>query len=291
MRIVILSHADYASSGFKLYQALYRHSENRVRYFAGKNVTPFKHSRGSEFGPETIMAIKWADIIHLKGDWPYTFYEKEYGFRLDNKPLVQTVSGWMFRSRIFPMSDYKVCAVRTSWEPDLLFPEYDGVLTPYPIDSLSKDNVWRDSAPPIFTHFPTNKVGKDTPFIKEVFKHLDAEIIIPRRRVTFKRAMEMRMCSTIYFDQFGIGAYGNAAVEMMQYGIPVAAWISPQSLDQGMPPSPVITAEKTVDAWVEVISKAMERLPELSVETKQFCDNHHSYQAVAKQWDKLYQSV
>ena len=312
MRVTMLTYIDWAGSGYKLVEAISRHTENDIAFYSEKGKNTYAIPRG---GIDILSVprnklqhkINESDVIHLKSDWPPSFYESKYKIKLGLKPIVQTVSGGLFRKRDpatgigrgrFKPTQYKDCALRTSFEPDLLYPEYGGILTPYPIDSMGKEIEWSRSNPPVLTHNPTSERSKNTRFILQVLEKINADIrISPSKKNTPQSiSIEERKASTIFFDQFGVGAYGNAACEAMQYGIPVAAWISEESLKQApdwyRETCPVITTDRNINQWVSLISQWLEGgLEELSKETKRWCDNIHSYQAVAKQWDELYNGL
>jgi glycosyltransferase involved in cell wall biosynthesis len=117
------------------------------------------------------------------------------------------------------------------------------------------------------------------------------------RGLTFKRAVELRKDATMFFDQFRVGFYGNSAIEAMQFGIPTAAWISPEAIKQAggaLEGCPVITMDKDADLWVDTLADILSdstKMEELSVQNKEWCDKMHSYQAIAKQWKKIYHAI
>ena len=292
IKVVILTDKDFAGSAFKLYKAIKRFSRIDIRIFTGYFQTIFQHPRSDSFIlndlKKTQSAIDFADIVHIKGDWPASILEEKFGIRIKN-PIIQTVSGSYFRRKEYPIETYR-CDLMTSFEPDLLLPGM--ILTPYPIDTFGKQIKWTKKQIPVFTHFPSSKNIKDTDFILKVFKELkkkmEFKLIIPRRRVSFNKAMEMRLGSSIYFDQFGVGAYGNAAVEMMAYGIPIACWIPYEHFTPG---SPVMTTYKHVEDWVDMILKSIDSLEDISQKTKQWCEDKHSFTSVENQWYEIYANI
>ena len=316
MKITMLTKVDYAGSGHKLYKAIKTHTDHDIDFYSepGRNVFNIKDYGGKNIltadKNELQQRIEESDIIHLKSGWLATEYENWYGIKITHKPLAQTFSSG-FERRYDPITrtgkarydaekDYKNVTIRTSFEPDLLYPGYKGVLTPFPVDSMDKKIEWKLSDPPIFTHNPSSERSKRTNFIKKVFTHFpEMEIRVTRGKARMPQAQSIakRKEATIFFDQFAVGAYGNAACEAMQYGIPVCAWISPAAFsyvpDWYKEECPVITTDNiVVEEWVELIKKTMTGdMEELSKKTKAWCDKMHSYQAVAKQWDKLYQSI
>jgi len=311
----MLTDTDWAGSGRRMYEAIKLHTNHDIEYYSrldSGNIFSIKRG-GTPLTPNNVKEVQerinQSDIIHLKGDWPAVVLESTYGLKIRHRPVVQTVSGGFFRKKNTPIKGigkgrykpelYKDCALRTSFEPDLMYDEYQPcVLTPYPIDCLSLPNEWEQTDPPTFTHFPSDPRRKGTKFLTQVFnelsKDVEFKVVVPKKRVSHKEAMSLRMGSTIYFDQFVVGAYGNAAVEMMQYGIPVAAWIPDWATGRSngaMDGHPIITADLDISSWVDAIKEELKDLPALSVKTKEWCDNKHSYQAIAKLWDGLYEST
>ena len=298
MKITILSYYDWAGSGFKLYQAIAKHTKHDVMFFSEQYNVPFNHPHNTNYISDDIIKVQdridASDIIHIKGDWPPEYIEHITGLIVTHKPLVQTVSGSHFRKKEFGGREtfkpfmFNSCTLRTSLEPDLLYPEYDGILTPYPIDSTSKPNIWKQKDTPVFSHFPSSSTTKGSSFILKVFEEMTEkmkfDLILSNTMVDFKEAMKYKLGSTVYFDQFKVGAYGNAAVEMMQYGIPVACWLNEPA------DNPIITTDLDVDKWVDMLLDLGD-LDKLSKETKTYCDEIHSFEAVARQWDKLYKDL
>ena len=107
--------------------------------------------------------------------------------------------------------------------------------------------------------------------------------------------MKRKKQATIYFDQFLVGAYGNAAVEAMQYGIPTACWIAPFTYKRAkgeLDECPILSTQKNVDKWVEYIDQTLDsNMEEISINTKSWCDKTHSYQAVAERVNEIYNSL
>ena len=310
MKITLFTFIDFAGSGRKLYEAIDKHTDHDIKFYSevGRNeyaiprggINIFKVPRA-----ELQERIDSSDIIHLKCDWPASLYERRWRVKIRHKPIVQTVSAGLFRKTSmkgkakFKPTQYGDCALRTSFETDLLYPEYNGILTPYPIDSMENEIEWKMSVPPVFYHHPTTEKSKNTKFIVDVFNRFtDAEIQVKKDRIRVPQviSMEQRKRSTILFDQFAVGAYGNAACEAMQFGIPVACWISEESFNQApewyRDECPVITTDRDVDKWETLIRSVLDSdMNELSRKTKDWCDKMHSYQSVAKQWDNLYNQI
>jgi hypothetical protein len=280
MKVTILTYADYAGSGLKVCEAIKRHTNIDIEIYAQKQgygvrrwgipATPVMTDRKA-----VQKRICESDVIHLKGDWPPS--PVYAGMRIHDN-IVTTVSGSSFRKKqyggygTFAPDKFAIAKVRTSFEPDLLYPEYGNIWTPHPIDCTGKKNVWQYKGKPVLMHTPSNRVTKDTKFLLQVFDKLKdvAECVVIEEK-SHDYILKARQRATIFFDQFLVGFYGNTAIEAMQYGIPTANWISPMSVEQGFKiKHPIITYEKDVDKWVTGILQLIKdktKLEQISKET------------------------
>jgi hypothetical protein len=142
---------------------------------------------------------------------------------------------------------------------------------------------------------PTTRVRKGTDFILRVFDQIPEGDIRLIEGVTFSEAVRLRKEATIFFDQFMVGFYGNSAIEAMQYGIPVSAWLSPASVSQAngqLGNCPVLTTELQVDKWADMIRRTLDSdMTALSQRSKQWCDMIHGYLSIAKKWEQYYKQI
>jgi len=295
MKITMLSEIDYAASGLKLCDAINLHTKHNVQLFTGQYYNKFKHPQKVQHTRRDIQQyVDESDIVHLKGDFPPK--DGYMGLKIMHKPVIISVSGSHFRTKEnggygkYSLNEYVLAKVRTAFTPDLL---YEGFTewTPHPINSYDQSIQWKRAVHPVLMHTPTRPEAKGTEFIKAVFsklaKRMKIETVVTDN-VPFKRVVEMRKEATIFFDQFKVGFYGNSAIEAMQFGVPTAAWI----INGFSKDCPVITANKKVEVWAKLIEETLDGdMNELSVRTKQWCDSVHSYQAVAKQWDGIYNAI
>lgn len=306
MKIIMLAEIDYAASGHKLCDAINEYSEHSIEIWTGPYHNRLKHNNQNNIVTHrnrlsVQQKINEADIVHIKGDWPAE--DKYMGLNIGHKPIIQTTSGSFARKKYhggyekFKPSQYKA-TVKTSFEPDLLYPEYGDTWTPHPINSDIQSIEWKLSDPPILMHTPTNRETKNSAFIMMVLMMLQkkkkAEVVL-LEKLPFEKVLQARKRATIFFDQFRVGFYGNSALEAMQYGIPVAAWISPQARSQAkglLNGCPVITTDRNVKDWVRKIEETLDGDMEyLSRRTKIWCDAMHSYRWVADLWNGIYNAI
>ena len=305
MKITMLSVSDWAGSGFKTAQAIARHTSHDIHLISAKG-NAWGHERQDLLTKRNKKKfqdrINESDIIHLKGDWPPQ--PRYIGLDIRGKKTIVTTSGGFARKRRyggqerFTMNEYKSADLRTSFTPDLLYPEYGNTWTPHPIDSDDTPNIWEPSDPPIIAHSPSDRRVKDTDFLLKCLEKLkkyckfELDII---EKVPFDECVERKREATIFADSFKQGFYANSALEAMQYGIPTVCWISPLSYRQGpqeLRLCPVQTTSKTVDDFVGLFKTLLTTdLEGLSKQTKRWCDEVHGYKRIARMWDHLYKLV
>ncbi|RLA59723.1 MAG: hypothetical protein DRQ88_13185 [Epsilonproteobacteria bacterium] len=315
LKITILSKIDYAGSGYKIMEAVSKHTDHDIDLFTNPHQNVFGHPLKNVITPENLGEVQQrivdSDIVHIKGDWPAK--DGYLGLDIMHKPTVQTVGGSFFRKKgleehsssgrknggsgTFPMDAY-MADLKTAFTLDLCYDDYSRIWTPHPIDSMGKPNIWKKKKVPVLLHMPSRRQTKDSNFIMDVLTevktHIECEIRLIEK-VSFERSLKEKMECTIYFDQFKVGFYGNSAIEAMQHGIPTACWISPEAIERSEGKfdfCPIINAPKNRAIWVEKILQVLESdMSELSYRTKDWCNKWHSYEAIARQWDELYKTI
>lgn len=306
MKVIILSYIDYAGSAYKMFHAIKRHTDIDINLFSGRPENNLKHPIHNLLHDGNREAVQEllheADIIHFKGDWPPN--DGYLGLKIPNKPIVITTSGTFFRKKAyggfgkFTVKDYYRATLKTSFEPDLLYPEYSDIWTPHPIDSDDKPNIANCPDVPFFLHMPTTRTRKGTEFVEKVFARL-RQLIPCRTKIisglTFKESQEMKKDCTIYFDQFVVGFYGNSALEAMQWGIPVVNWISPTAIVQAkgkLDGCPIINEDQSNPERTAVrVVNILNQHDAWSIQTKQWTNRMHGYKTIAKLWRKLYEHL
>jgi hypothetical protein len=276
-------------------------SGSLYKFFSGKYVNKYNLPQSARATRKVIQSeVDSSDIVHLKGDFPPN--NTYMGIKINHKPIIVSVSGSHFRKKKYwgfekySLEQYTSARIRTAFTPDLLYHGFSRSWTPHTVNSISKPNVWCRQPHPVLMHTPTNKERKDTAFVQAVFSKLAKRMKIETLifdNMTQQEAIKARRYATIFFDQFRVGFYGNSAIEAMQYGIPVAAWISPFAHERAdLVECPVISGVKGVDIWARRLEQIIDgNLEGLSIKTKEWCDRTHSYQAVAKLWKGIYESV
>ena len=316
-KILLLSIFDYAGSGYRITEAVSLYTNNFVEYAvlipvvdkAKFRRSPAVCSIGAdskltitEYDISRIQAIaNDVDIIHFKGDYlPTTpLYKNLY---LPKKPTIITVSGSFFRvgnvgRGLGNFNDYiKLSDKRTALNPDLNYPEFDAIYTPFAYDI--GDYTWGDSDIPIISHSPSTRSKKGTELFllacEELKSKYDFKVNIIEN-MTHLDCLEEKAQSTIFFDQIGCGSYGNSAVEAMSFGVPTICQISDKAYSQSngrLDNCPVINCGNTLESVKEAIEKTLTCDREkLSIETRAWCIKEHGYENIAKMWDNIYSEL
>jgi len=299
MKIVMLSVFDATASGLRLCEAINENTKHKIKLFQWKT-GPFNHPHGTLVREDNYKRVQRevdrADIVHVKGDRPWSVVfpgmKHHKNIKINHKPVVQTLSGTLTRDIRF--GGYGQCSRKsypakliTAHEPDLKHDWVD-ILTFYPIRSTAA--VWRQSDPPVLMHIPSNRETKNTEFVLRIVEKMKKGVIFELlENITYRAVLEAKKRATLYFDQFVVGWYGNAAVEAMNYGVPVVSWIS--EFSQRLIEPPVITSGGAKE-YAELIDWILDKdMAWLSQSVKEYCDTYHSYQSVAKQWDEIYESL
>jgi hypothetical protein len=327
MKIITLTHCDFGGSARQMADAINKHTDHtEIIIAAQRNWAKTKvdyclddisrskirsYSRRYHRRQEIQSLINKADIIKFKGDEvPNRLW---CGFVIPkDKPMIVSVGGSNFRRHKTPVAKvclakspinmYFIADVRTALTADLNYPEFQGIYTPQAIDSKSKPNAWQlPQDKIIIAHSPSNRLKKGTddyflPAVKilqDKGYNIDVDLI---ENVPLAQCIERKKNSHLFIDQCVTGFFGNAALEAMQYGIPVACWLPDFAVKQSgswLNNCPVINVEPNVEKFAASLETVLDplKLQKLSLLTKAYCDLTHSHQVVAGNWDKLYKGL
>lgn len=317
-KIALLSVFDFCGSGYRIAEAVNLNSNNFVEYFVMlpvlgklqfKRYPPIFRMEGTAtITNDDIERINYilydCDVIHLKTDYPLS-HDVFKAFTFPQKiPLVHTVCGSGFRNlkKQYPeriqeyvdMSDF-----RTAINPDLNYPEYWGIYTPFAYDCNNIKNVWKKKEIPIIAHSPSSRKKKGT----DIF--LKACDILKDKGIKFEvnlienlqhlDCLDEKSDAVIVFDQINAGSYGNSAVESMAMGIPTLCHISDEAHRQSngrLDNCPIIECGTTIKSMVKTIEKLLSSdLERISKETYKWCKKEHSYESIGRMWSDIYDKV
>lgn len=114
--------------------------------------------------------------------------------------------------------------------------------------------------------------------------------------VSREAAIAAKRKATIFFDQALSGFYGMSALEAMQFGIPTVCYVSSDAMIRSEKKittrkCPVRMIGNSVESCVKTFEKMLrnpEKTSDISKRTKAFTDKFHSYEAVAEDWERLF---
>lgn len=307
----MLSTRDYAGSGGRIREAV--NGSGRHEVFL---VTATGHQYGYTVDGcldtgDTLairQAIRRCDVIHFKGDNPPVKVWR--GIPLPDRPVVVTVGGSAFRRLpgktcrvamgLYPLSDYVNGAdIRTALTPDLNYPAYLGTYTQHCINAEAAPYTWKRGRAFIVGHSPSARRKKGTDALIIAVDKLKDEGVNVRldiiENVTNSECVERKKRHTVFFDQVAdTGFYGMSAVEAMQFGVPVMAYVSEMALQQSdgkLSHVPVINCGKTPQGIYKLLKYYIDNRKELetlSVVTKWWADKFHGFTTSAKMWNDIY---
>lgn len=254
-----------------------------------------------------------ADIVHFKGDEPPSATFAQYLTIPKGKKIVVTVGGSNFRRSSnmkisslakWPIDEYMSADLRTAITADLNYAEYHGIYTQQAVDSENVEmTVFNDPKEKIvIAHSPSSRLKKGTdqiflPAIKilrDKGYNIEVDII---EKISPSECIDRKRKAHLFYDQAGVGFYGNAALEAMAAGIPTICQISREAIKQSddkiTKDHPVYSFRKaSPNAAANSIKKAIDDYsPESIKRTKEFCDSFHSYSAVGAMWSNLYEEL
>lgn len=322
LKVVMLSKCDHSSSGWKFCCAIRKYTDIDIklikvrRNYAGDEqdllLSPtskevnMNHTEKTglhtldklENFEEAQALVDSADVVWFKDDNPPI--ENWFGVHVDlnNKPIMNTVSGSLFRRKgkvkkvaynLYNVKDFlERSLTRTAITPDLNYPDYQGMYLPHCYDSEGTKFTWKkeeNEMVHIFTT-PSSPVKKGIPFLRLAIKKLREEGFTFNYEevsgVTRAESIERKSKATLFFDQITTGAYGVSAIEAMAMGIPVVSFLSKQAMMQSdgllSASCPVInTEEYSVNGVYKAIKSflLLEDKLDLARRTKLWCDTMH----------------
>lgn len=326
-KILMISNYDYAGSGYRAAEAINLNTNNFVQYIVlfhrgipkGVRRYPslFKSTLGED-GKEyryfykhdkqrVQSLIDWADIIHFKDDSP----PKEDFIPSVNIPKdkmwISNVNGSSFRrgdSAIAqPIAEFSAYMdnvdARVVSDPELNYPEFDASFIPLPFDTDAYPNSWSNGKVPVIAHSPWYRGKKGTVEFIAAVKKLQKDGIAVEYDIieneSYNACLKRKSKATLFFDQNLAGFWGNSAIEAMAFGVPVLTYIA-DNLTSGSGgringQCPVINTGQTEESIYSALKGVLTNgtdLKELSKRTKEFVKEIHSYESVAKEWDKIY---
>ena len=330
-KILLISLTDFAGSGYRIKESVNLTSNNDVEYLClfptkwhaqfKRYPALYKERPDGEFSinKDDIFRVQQmiddADILHFKGDNPpYEEFIQECKIPMD-KPILLSVSGSIFRRDTngldfdgiedsakgeYDFQEYiDVTTYRTAINPDLNYPEFKADYVPFAHDTRNIKNVWSMGDEIIVSHSPSCMRKKGTSALIGAVNRLRrkgynirADVIMGE---SHEKCLERKAKSTIFYDQNRYGSYGNAAVEAMSMGIPTITYMPESSVRQSqgrLENIPLVNGGQTDESLANAIENMINSdMEQLSKDTKEWCDNEHSYETVGKLWCDIYEKM
>jgi len=320
MKIIVLSKHDFSGSAWRVVEAVRKHTELSPIHIV-KNKHRFGYPTDYVLSSSNRRVVKGllkeADIVHFKGSelpirqWLGMSISPEAkiiitvagsGFRRlspENPNPSPIARSWFPFKRYIDLTDF-----RTAMTPDLNYPEFKSVFIPQLIDSENIPSCW---IPPngkfVIGYYPAvNRKGFES-HINPAFVRLEKEGYkfekVPTVNMSHRQSVEVKKGMTVFIDQVTwIGGYGMSALEAMQFGVPVIAYISEQSLQQSHSEeyknNPILNPGSTVEGLYSLLKQILDGridLQPISIKTKEYCNNFHGYSHGAPIWKGIYEKV
>lgn len=324
-RVLLYAYRDFAGSFYRWAEAINRHTPFCARLvtfgaheygYADDIVLP-RLRAGQR--PEGLMRlIAEADLVHVKDEGGFVLGTNRLPadiFSASGKPRVFTAYGGYMRA-LSPRQDFRAHVLAhdafVAMTPDLI---YDWTSSPHfiphAIDSEYFVSEWQDR--PIVAHSPSTKARKGTADFVSAMQELatlglSMDLI---HGVDHATCIARKRNAGLFFDQAGretgsglgidtvIGWYGNSALEAAVFGIPTIAHLGDFAFDGAMRAGrplkdicPILNTARGARGVRDSIAAYFERSSAeraaLSMATRSFVEDFHSYAACAAQLHQLY---
>ena len=321
-RVLMFAYKDYAGSMYKWAEAVNKYSDYAVRLVAFLEhqydydydlLMPFPHVLPRS---DVQSIINESDIIHLKDENTFYFKTNELPkdiFKRFQGPMIFTAYGSYFRRYAIDES-YKEYVLgfdaRVAMTPDLIFPWFDGKYIPQAIDTEKYEYCWSNGQ--VLAHSPSTSARKGTDdLIKALEGRTDISLDLIKG-LPHKECVERKKSATLFFDQAGevdfrgvtsvVGYYGNSALEAAVFGVPTIAHISERAFEGAIiggrdirSISAILNTERGTEGLKRVISEffklSAEERKEVSLRTRRWIEDFHSYPACALELSKVYDGL
>jgi hypothetical protein len=330
-RILYFAPCDYSGSLYKWAEAVNRHTPHAVRLVAlYRHIYGYPldllYMRGDVMVADVPQMFNSlceladeADIVHIKDEQGFRDGRNRlplWTFKQFRKPIVYTFYGGKARHKQtepeyqrYVLSNDVIIAMT----PDLCFDWSDSVFIPHAIDVDGHPYRWRDGG--LILHTPSNPARKGTDLFRAAAERIRnefgarAEII---SNASHQFVMREKPRATLFFDQAGreseaqgsrhIGWYGNSALEAAVFGVPTMAYMAPEAIEQArragfddVDACPFLNATPSEEGLYRIMrdffAKEEDARRDLSVRTRKWIEDRHSYQTTARQLDRVYAAL
>lgn len=240
------------------------------------------------------FSVEAFNIAVLKAGWEHPFGK----LPADIAECVESTS-----RGAWSMEAYRSATIRSALTPDLVPDGEPFLYTPHAFPAELFSSTWRSRTRPLVVHAPTDRRKKGTDsIILPALEHLRAKGIRfdldMVEDVPHPECVRRIGAATLFIDQAVTGWIGNAALEAMSMGVPVACYVSPNALEfaaRGAARPPLIAArEQSVASLSEALEPYLQKpemLAALSTASREWVIAAHGTLAVGERMAALYTSL
>ena len=304
----VILHQTEDNAGFKIYTIITEHLDNKGTV-TEKTIRKFGAIRGKK--------LPWHVVIYPKKEQSamqfvisVMFTDKSH-FNLSNIEFLEMKNNWNKKPiseeieqasmGLWPLETYKCADLQTVLTADLLIDD-NIIFTPQAIPTSKFELVNKSNKRLIVTHAPSNRMKKGTdsiilPALKRLSEKIDFEIKVIEG-VTHEECLEQIQKSDLYVELGLGGFYGNAAMEAMAFGVPIAVHLKESVTDLAgdvFEDCPIIPVrERTIEALTDAIEPWLENPTALRLQglkSKKWVSLFHDEKIVGKKWLHLYRNL
>jgi len=304
----IILHQTGDNSGFKICTIIteYLDKKNKV---IGKNI--------NKFGAIRDRKIPWRVYVHPKDGQKsirfsiYSAFSDKTNFTISNLKFLEMKNDWgegpiteeirQTSMGLWPLETYRCADLRTGLTADLVIDD-EMVFTPQSIPTSNFTYLNKINKQLVITHAPTHRIKKGTdsvilPALENLSKRFDFKIKLIEN-MTHEKCLEEIQKSDLYVELGLSGFYGNAAMEAMSFGVPIAVHLKENvtklagNVFEYCPIIPV--RERTIEAFTNAIEpwlKNPETLRLQGLKSKKWVSLVHDENIVGKKWVHLYRNL
>ncbi len=304
----VVLHQTEDNAGFKICTIIAEHL-NDEGTVTGKTIRRFGALRGKK--------LPWCVVFHpKKGQHSMRFSISSMRtdraqFTLNNFEFLEMHNTWYNNSvseeieqasmGLWPLETYRDADLRTALTADLLIEE-DMVFTPQAIPTSEFHPEIKPKERLIVTHAPSNRMKKGTdsivlPTLKLLSERFNLDIRLIEG-MSHKKCLETLQESDLYVELGLGGFYGNAVMEAMAFGIPVAVHIRDKVIKQAgdsFEDCPIIPVEqRTIDAFTKILEPWLENPKALRLQglkSRKWICRIHDEKVVGRKWIQLYRDL
>jgi len=235
---------------------------------------------------KTQFNLSNIEFLEMKNNW-------------NKKPISEEIE--QASMGLWPLETYKCADLQTVLTADLLIDD-NIIFTPQAIPTSKFELVKKSNKRLIVTHAPSNRMKKGTdsiilPALERLSKRFDFEIKLIEN-MTHEKCLEEIQKSDIFIDQVLVGFYGNAAMEAMAFGVPIAVHLKEnvtKLAGDAFGYCPIIPVrERTIEAFTKAIEPWLENPENLKLQglkSRKWVSHVHDENVVGKKWVHLYRNL